>query len=130
MQADPGERGLLHVEEVQEDERFQNLTKVTRAHQPRDRAVAAAAGATDDLARLRLDRSGRREPVSFSHFEFPSQSQSGCATCDRDSNRCSGSTVATATSRGDPPPANAVPTQSVLLRRKVQGVRLALCGAR
>ena len=58
----------LQVEEIQEDERFQHLTKVAGAHQPRDRAVAAASGPADDPPRPRLDR---REcgPVSVDHLE-------------------------------------------------------------
>src|SRR5882672_10057287 len=83
MQPHPLERGILHVEEVQENERFQYLTKVAWAHQPRDRTVAVPSGSTDDRARPRLDSSGRCECASVSHGELPSQNANDLAeeTC-------------------------------------------------
>src|SRR5882672_11835458 len=74
MQPHPLERGILHVEEVQENERFQHLTKVAWAHQPRDRTVAVPSGPADDLPRLRLSRRGRCRRMRFNHVELPSSS--------------------------------------------------------
>ena len=78
MEAHPRERGLLHVEEVKEDERFQHLAEVAWTHQSRDGAVAVPAGPKDDLSRPRLRGNGRFERASFSsHCELPSELQ-GC----------------------------------------------------
>ena len=63
MQPHPLERGMLHVEEVQEDERFQDLPEVARTHEPGDRTVAVPSGPADDLARLDVLRPRRRESL-------------------------------------------------------------------
>jgi hypothetical protein len=49
MQADPRKRGRIHVEEIEEDERFQQLTQVAWAHQPRDLTVTIPSSPTNDF---------------------------------------------------------------------------------
>src|SRR5438132_9839973 len=53
MQADPGKRGRIHVEQIKEDERFQQLTQVAWAHQPRDRTMTIPPSPTNDFSRPR-----------------------------------------------------------------------------
>jgi hypothetical protein len=50
MEAEGGEAITLIVGQVDEHERFQDLAQVSRAHQPRDVAVAVTTSAVDHSA--------------------------------------------------------------------------------
>ncbi len=56
VQPESREARLLHVEQIEEDERLQGLAEVARAHQPRYGTVAEALGSTNDLPRVPRDR--------------------------------------------------------------------------
>ncbi len=58
MQADVRKRCLADVEDIQENKRLEHFSQIRGAHQPGDGAVSVPAGSADDLACLRLDRTG------------------------------------------------------------------------
>src|SRR2546422_9729746 len=83
MQADPRKRGRIHLEEIEEDERFQQLTQVAWADEPRDQAVTIPPGPTDDFSRRCGDRCKRLQRVSFGHFDPPASSCSSAVVPSR-----------------------------------------------
>jgi hypothetical protein len=68
MQTDAREHLRFRVEQIKKNERLKYLTKISWAHQPSDRAVAASTRAVNDLA---WALSGGAQRAGLTHVEAP-----------------------------------------------------------